>query len=113
MHSTEQPPRPGFWGERTGWSLRKQVLFPDPLPGGARWSAAMGSLLLFSFVIQVVTGVLLMLNYVPSVDGARPSVQAIQEELPLGGFVRALHHWGSSAMIILLLVHLVQVFVWG
>ena len=109
----ERSPRTGFWEQRTGWSLLKQVLFLEPLPGGARWAAAFGSLLLFAFVLQVVTGVLLTMNYAPSVETAWPSVKFIQEEVPLGAFVRAVHHWGSSAMVVLLLIHLVQVFVWG
>lgn len=114
MHSAqEQPARSGFWEQRTGWSLLKQVLFLEPLPGGSRWAAAFGSLLLFAFLLQVVTGILLSMNYAASADTAWPSVKFIQEEVPLGAFIRALHHWGSSAMIILLLAHLVQVFVWG
>jgi quinol-cytochrome oxidoreductase complex cytochrome b subunit/mono/diheme cytochrome c family protein len=114
MHTAQEPPsQPGFWGQRTGWTILKQVLFLEPLPGGSRWAAAFGSLLLFAFMLQVVTGILLSMNYAPSVDSAWPSVRFIQEEVPLGGFIRALHHWGSSAMVILLLLHLLQVFIWG
>jgi ubiquinol-cytochrome c reductase cytochrome b subunit len=109
----KQPSESGFWGQRTGWTVLKQVLLLEPLPGGARWAAAFGSLLLFTFVLQVITGILLSMNYAPSVDSAWPSVKFIQEEVPLGAFIRALHHWGSSAMVILLLVHTVQVFIWG
>jgi ubiquinol-cytochrome c reductase cytochrome b subunit len=83
------------------------------LPGGARWAAAFGSLLLFAFLVQVITGILLSINYAPSVETAYSSVKYIQEEVPSGAFIRAVHHWGSSAMVVLLLVHLVQVFVWG
>jgi ubiquinol-cytochrome c reductase cytochrome b subunit len=114
MHSSSETPfRSGFWEERTGWRPLKQLLFLEPLPGGSRWSAAFGSLLLFAFALQVVTGILLTTSYAPSVDTAWPSVDYIQKEVPLGAFLRALHHWGSSAMVILLLFHLVQVFVWG
>jgi ubiquinol-cytochrome c reductase cytochrome b subunit len=114
MHAAqEQPSQPGFWGQRTGWSVLKQALFLEPLPGGSRWAAAFGSLLLFAFVLQVVTGILLSMNYAPSVDSAWPSVKFIQEQVPLGVFIRALHHWGSSAMVILLLLHVLQVFIWG
>jgi quinol-cytochrome oxidoreductase complex cytochrome b subunit/cytochrome c len=129
----KQPPASGFWEERLGWRRLKQLLFLEPLPGGARWSAAFGSLLLFNFVLQVVTGILLAMNYAPSteevqaaeairrhgdethakVPTAWASVKFIQEDVPLGAFIRGLHHWGSSAMVILLLVHLIQVFVWG
>jgi quinol-cytochrome oxidoreductase complex cytochrome b subunit/cytochrome c len=114
MHTAqEETSRVGFWERRTGWSFLKKFLFLEPLPGGSRWAAAFGSLLLFAFVLQVVTGILLAMYYSPSVDSAWPSVKFIQEEVPLGDFIRAVHHWGSSAMVILLLVHLIQVFVWG
>jgi ubiquinol-cytochrome c reductase cytochrome b subunit len=114
MDTTQQrSPRPGFWEQRTGWRLLKQVLFLEPLPGGSRWAAAFGSLLLVAFALQVVTGILLTMNYAPSVESAWPCVKFIQEEVPLGAFIRALHHWGSSAMVGLLLAHLLQVFVWG
>src|SRR6516162_7587574 len=109
----KRPEPSGFWESRTGWSGLKRVLLLEPLPGGSRWAAAFGSLLLFAFVLQVVTGVLLALGYAPSEEAAWPSVDYIQEKVPLGAFIRALHHWGSSAMVILLLVHLVQVFIWG
>jgi ubiquinol-cytochrome c reductase cytochrome b subunit len=114
MHTPQEPSSPPrFWESRSGWSKLKQLLFLEPLPGGSRWAAAFGSLLLFTFVLQVVTGILLTMNYAPSAETAWPSVKFIQEEVPLGAFIRALHHWGSSAMVVLLLVHLVQVFVWG
>jgi ubiquinol-cytochrome c reductase cytochrome b subunit len=109
----EQTSQAGFWGQRTGWSVLKQVLFLEPLPGGSRWAAAFGSLLLFAFLLQVVTGILLSMNYAPTVDSAWPSVKFIQEDVPLGALIRGLHHWGSSAMVILLLLHLLQVFIWG
>jgi quinol-cytochrome oxidoreductase complex cytochrome b subunit/mono/diheme cytochrome c family protein len=110
---TKHAAAPSFWEERTGWRQLKGMLLLEPLPGGARWAAAFGSLLLFSFLVQVITGILLSMNYAPSVDTAYPSVQYIQDEVPTGSFIRAVHHWGSSAMVVLLLVHLVQVFVWG
>ncbi|MDP9172874.1 MAG: cytochrome b N-terminal domain-containing protein [Planctomycetota bacterium] len=103
----------GFFGSRTGWRELKAHVLLEPVKGGSRWAAAFGSLLLFMFVLQVVTGVLLTTCYAPSVGTAWQSVKYIQEEAPLGWLVRGMHHWGSSAMVILLLFHLVQVFVWG
>ncbi len=114
MSSESQQVQPaGFWELRTGWSRLKHSLLLEPLLGGSRWAAAFGSLLLFSFVLQVFTGVLLTMNYAPSAHTAWPSVKYIQDEVPLGWLIRGAHHWGSSLMVILLLVHLVQVFVWG
>jgi ubiquinol-cytochrome c reductase cytochrome b subunit len=103
----------GFFGSRTGWREFKQHVLLEPVKGGSRWSAAFGSLLLFTFVLQIITGILLTTCYAPSVGTAYKSVKYIQEEAPLGWFIRGMHHWGSSAMVILLLFHLIQVFVWG
>ncbi len=102
-----------FFDSRTKWSDLKRWLLLEPLLGGSRWAAAFGSLLLFSFVVQVVTGILLAMNYSPSVQDAWPSVNFIMTEVQFGSLIRSMHHWGSSAMVILLLVHMVQVFVWG
>jgi ubiquinol-cytochrome c reductase cytochrome b subunit len=118
MHETsgkpsQTPDESGFFGSRTGWRQLKERVLLEPIKGGSRWTAAFGSLLLFVFVLQVVTGILLTTCYAPSVGTAWQSVKYIQDEAPLGWFIRGLHHWGSSAMVILLLFHLVQVFVWG
>src|SRR5690349_13048232 len=99
----------GFWEARTGWSALKRTLLLEPLEGGSRWTAAFGSLLLFAFLLQIFTGILLTMSYAPAVNSAWASVKYIQEQAPLGWFIRGLHHWGSSAVIILLLCHLVQV----
>src|SRR4051794_30517559 len=88
---------PGFFGSRTGWRELKQHVLLEQVNGGSRWSAVFGSMLLFAFVLQVVTGVLLTMNYAPSTTTAWQSVRFIQEQVPLGRFVRAMHHWGSSA----------------
>ncbi len=103
----------GFWESRTGWSRLKHTLLLEPLPGGSRWAAAFGSLLLFTFLLQAVTGILLAMSYAPAVKTAWPSVKYIQEQCPWDGTSCALHHWGASVMIILVLVHLIQVYVWG
>lgn len=118
MHTTAEtdtttPHNAGFFGSRTGWRELKERVLLEPVHGGARWTAAFGSLLLFVFILQVVSGILLTTCYAPSVGTAWQSVKYIQEEAPLGWFIRGMHHWGSSAMVILLLFHLVQVFIWG
>lgn len=114
MSDTSQPPETaGFWESRTGWSRLKKALLLEPLPGGSRWAAAFGSLLLFTFVLQVITGILMTMSYAPSTGTAWQSVYYMQEHLPLGWFIRAVHNWCASAMVILLLVHMAQVFVWG
>jgi ubiquinol-cytochrome c reductase cytochrome b subunit len=103
----------GFFGSRTGWSELNEKLLLEPIKGGSSWAAVFGSLLLFTFSLQVVTGILLVTCYAPSVSTAWQSVHYIQTEMPLGWLVRGMHHWGSGTMVILLLLHLIQVYVWG
>jgi ubiquinol-cytochrome c reductase cytochrome b subunit len=113
IQKTNPPPAAGFFGSRTGWRELKEHLLLEPVLGGSRWAAAFGSLLLFNFILQIITGILLVTCYAPSVSTAWQSVKYIQDEAPLGWLVRGIHHRGSSSMVILLLLHLGQVFIWG
>lgn len=65
------------------------------------------------FVIEVFTGVLLMLHYVPTPGGAYLSMQQISHVVPYGFFVRNLHYWGGQIMVVLVALHMVRVFVTG
>src|SRR5450759_3579401 len=81
----------GVFGSRVGWRELYEKLLLEPIKGGSRWTAAFGSLLLFAFTLQVVTGILLTTYYAPSVGTAWQSVKYIQEEVPLGWLVRGMH----------------------
>ncbi len=85
----------------------------EPLAKGVGWPHAFGSVAMFLFVVQLFTGVLLMVYYVPSPDAAYESTTFISRELPLGGLIRGLHHWGASLMLIAVVVHMLQAFFWG
>lgn len=74
---------------------------------------SLGSVLLVSFVLQITSGLLLMLYYVPDVDKAFASVSFIMNEIPLGRLVRLLHAVGSSMMILVLLMHMLSVLFMG
>ena len=97
--------------QRTG--IRKLVrgVLDESVPGGARWRYVWGSVLVFVFALQVLTGILLMTVYSPSATTAWSSVWYIQSEMTLGWLIRGLHHFGSQAMIILLPIHVLQVLV--
>ena len=85
----------------------------ERIPGGASWRYVFGSGLLFAFSLQVLTGLLLAFQYSPSATDAWGSVYYIQHRVALGWLVRGLHHFGSSAMVVLAVMHMVQVFVAG
>src|ERR1700732_727331 len=123
MHSTPEnhsavPQRAtsGIWGwlnHRTGLDSMLQAALYEPIPGGARFAYVFGSGLLFIFISQVITGVFLALYYVPSGDHAHTTVAYITKAVTAGAFLRSLHAYGASAMIVVLLLHLSQTYIYG
>ena len=98
---------------RTGLGSLMHEALDEPIPGGARWAYVFGSVLLFLFISQVVTGVFLSLYYAPTADHAHTTVAYIVKEVTGGSFLRSLHAYGSSAVVIVLLLHLTQTFLYG
>ncbi len=92
--------------------LMKESL-DEPIPGGARLAYVFGSGLLFIFISQIITGICLAIYYVPSAETAHTSVAYITKQVAAGAFLRSLHYYGSSAMIIVLLLHFLQTFLYG
>lgn len=85
-----------------------------PVPRNtASWWYVFGSAALVIFLLQIVTGVLLALVYVPSGAEAWSSLQTLNHDVTLGWFIRALHGWGSNFMVAIVLIHMVQVFLFG
>jgi ubiquinol-cytochrome c reductase cytochrome b subunit len=99
--------------DRTGYKKVVHEALDEPVPGGARWAYVWGSALTLSFVVQAVTGWLLMTAYQPSAATAWSSVWYIQNKLSWGWLVRGLHHYGAQAMVILLAAHLGQTALYG
>lgn len=95
--------------ERTGLGSAVTSLLSDPIPGGARWWYALGSLLAFLLVLELSTGVLLAFFYAPSAQTAWASTVFIQDQLTLGWFVRGLHSFGASTMVVAAVLHFLQV----
>ncbi len=98
---------------RTGVRGISSMVLDEPVPGGARWAYVFGSGLLFILILQVVTGVALALYYTPTAETAHTSVDYITKQVAGGSFLRSLHSYGSSAMIIVLALHFLQTFVYG
>ena len=77
------------------------------------WLYTLGSLSALLFAVQLLTGLLLAVWYAPTPDHAHASVLAIETRVPGGSLVRGLHHWGASAMVIAVLLHLLRTFWFG
>ncbi|HUZ05729.1 MAG TPA: cytochrome bc complex cytochrome b subunit, partial [Acidobacteriaceae bacterium] len=103
----------GWFDRRTGLGRMMRVSLDEPIPGGARLAYVFGSGLLFIFISQVITGLCLALYYVPSAETAHTSVAYITKQVAAGAFLRSLHYYGASAMIVVLLLHFLQTFLYG
>ena len=92
--------------------IRDAVEHPVPR-NTASWWYVFGSAALVVFLLQLLTGILLALIYVPSAGEAWNSLQSLNNEVALGWFIRALHGWGSNFMLAIVLIHMMQVFLFG
>jgi ubiquinol-cytochrome c reductase cytochrome b subunit len=99
--------------ERTGLAEMIGPQLTHLVPHDARWWYVFGSATLMCFSLQIVTGILLAFTYVPSGGQAYESLQYITNQQPFGNFLRAMHFYGSSAMILMAVIHMVQVFLFG
>jgi ubiquinol-cytochrome c reductase cytochrome b subunit len=105
----------GAWFDlrlQVGESIRETAEHQIPRETSS-WFYVFGSAALSCFMLQVVTGILLALIYVPSAGEAWNSLQTLNHGVTLGWFIRALHGWGSNFMVAFVLIHMVQVFLFG
>ena len=85
----------------------------ERVPGGPRWRYVWGSTLVFTFAVQMITGMFLWMAYSPSTRTAWESVYYIQNEMTGGWLLRGIHHFAAQAMVVLLVIHLLQVVIDG
>jgi ubiquinol-cytochrome c reductase cytochrome b subunit/menaquinol-cytochrome c reductase cytochrome b subunit len=94
--------------ERTSLAGAGRWLMFRKVPKGTNWYYTLGSATLFAFLNQAVTGVFLAMYYDPSPTRAYESTRYITNEAFLGEFVRGMHKWGSSVMVILVFLHMAR-----
>ncbi len=99
--------------ERTGYRRLLSLALDEEVQGGSSWWYVFGSVLTFVLLLQAATGVLLAFYYSPSSTDAWASVAYIQDQVTLGWFVRGLHHYGASAMVVVSGIHMLQVAIYG
>jgi quinol-cytochrome oxidoreductase complex cytochrome b subunit len=99
--------------ERTSLSGGARWMMFRKVPKGVNWFYTLGSATLFSFLSQAVTGIFLAMYYNPAPTQAYESARYITNEVFLGEFVRGMHKWGSSVMVILVFLHMGRTFFFG
>ncbi|HYZ87056.1 MAG TPA: cytochrome b N-terminal domain-containing protein [Bryobacteraceae bacterium] len=105
----------GNWFDKRlqlGAPVREVMEHPIPRDT-ASWFYVFGSAAMTILGLQVVTGILLALIYVPSGAEAWNSLQVLNQQVNFGWLIRALHGWGSNFMVAIVLIHMVQVFLFG
>ncbi|MGH9401208.1 MAG: cytochrome b N-terminal domain-containing protein, partial [Terriglobia bacterium] len=102
-----------WFDRRMGWRSLMREALEERIPGGARWAYVFGSGLLFLLLSQAVTGIFLAMYYVPSADHAHTTVAYITKVVSDGAFLRSVHSYGASLMVILLVIHVTQTFMYG
>jgi ubiquinol-cytochrome c reductase cytochrome b subunit len=93
-------------------TVRETMEHRVPRQSGS-WFYVFGSAAFAVFILQIVTGIMLALIYVPSAGEAWSSLQVLNHNIALGWYIRALHGWGSDFMVAIVLIHMVQVFLFG
>src|SRR5277367_2619005 len=98
---------------RTGLHTGLQKFLYEEIPASSGWHQVFGSVALFLILIQFFTGIMLAFNYAPTPGDAYNSLRYILTEVTAGRLMRGLHHWGASMIVVVVVLHMVQVFLYG
>jgi ubiquinol-cytochrome c reductase cytochrome b subunit len=99
--------------DRSGLVKLTKSIADHPAAPGVKWKYVFGSAVLTAFIMQVVSGIGLLTTYVSSSGSAFASLQYITQKAPLGDFLRGMHYWGASMMVVLLVIHVIRIFLMG
>src|SRR5579863_8390603 len=99
--------------DRTGLHSGLRKFLYEEIPASSGWHQVFGSVALFLVLTQFFTGAMLAFNYAPTPGDAYSSLRYILTEVTAGRLMRGLHHWGASMLIVVVVLHMVQVFLWG
>jgi menaquinol-cytochrome c reductase cytochrome b subunit len=103
----------GWLDERTGTASFLSFVLFRKVPKGTNWFYTLGSATLFAFVFQALTGVFLAMYYTPSPTQAYGSITHLTNDVWMGEFVRGMHKWGATVMVICIFLHMGRVFFFG
>ena len=98
---------------RTGIESGIRKFLYEDIPASSGWRQVFGSVAVFLFLVQALTGALLAFNYAPTPGDAYNSLRYILTEITAGRLMRGLHHWGASMIIVVVVLHMIQVFLYG
>ncbi|MDH5477429.1 MAG: cytochrome b N-terminal domain-containing protein [Nitrospinota bacterium] len=88
-------------------------VFEKIVPAHLGFWSCFGGISFFLFISQVLTGMLLMVYYEPTIEEAHGTVAMIMNEVPFGWLIRGAHAWGSNLMLVTIMIHMVKIYVSG
>jgi len=100
----------GWLDARLGIGPLLDRVLRDPVPERGGWWYTLGAAIFLLVIVQIITGIFLMLYYVPSYEEARESVIYIQDQVLLGWAVRGIHYWNMVMLVLLIGVHMLRTF---
>ncbi len=98
---------------RLGFTSRHRRIMDKPVPGWINYFTCFGGITFTLFLMQVLTGLLLSVHYIPSEADAYRSIQQLQQTVPLGRLLRSVHHWAANLMVVMVILHMMRVFITG
>ncbi|HMK57175.1 MAG TPA: cytochrome b N-terminal domain-containing protein [Dissulfurispiraceae bacterium] len=99
--------------DRWPFSATLDAALKEDILGGSSIAYTLGSALLTIVLVQVVTGIMQVFFFVPSIDHAYDSLSYLRTRVPFGWLIHGLHYWGANLMIVVVVLHMARVFVWG
>lgn len=102
-----------YLNARLGFRTRHRRVMDRPVPRRLSYLYCLGGTAFTLFVLQVLTGLLLSIHYIPSEAEAYRSIQRLHLTVPLGATIRSVHYWAANLMVVVVLLHMLRVFVTG
>ena len=114
-HSTYEPKTPFTkWLDARLPLLRTQAEFMEfPSPKNLNYWWTFGGILTFCLLVQIVTGIVLAMHYVPHVDHAFASLQRIERDVPMGWLIQNIHATGASMFFVAVYIHMFRGLYYG
>ncbi len=100
----------GELDERLDFRLALQKALKKPVPKHVNFWFCFGGITFFLFLLQIGTGIMLLMYYQPTIERAYESVVHITNNVPFGWLMRGLHHWASNIIMITMFIHMLRVY---